>query len=110
LGVHPVRGLVEDEKAARPQERGSETEPLFHTERIGAVALRRRRAETNLGQRGIDATAAGAALPVRPGGVDALEVLATGQPGIEGRAFHERSDVWQHPRVGGRHVLAEQAV
>src|SRR5829696_9040419 len=80
LRVHPVRGLVEDEKAARPQQGRGQPESLLHAERIGAEAFVGRGGQAHSRQGDVDALAARLPLAVEAGGVDALEVLTPGQP------------------------------
>src|SRR5262249_23656042 len=82
LRVHAVRGLVEDEEVAGPQERSCEAQPLLHPERVRPVALVGGGGEADLLQRGVDARGAGLALAVEAGGVEAPQGLPAGEPRI----------------------------
>src|SRR5262249_43953485 len=51
LGIHPVRGFVEDQQLARPEQSAGQPEALAHAEAVGAVLLPRRRGKPNSLQR-----------------------------------------------------------
>ena len=102
--VQAGRGLVEDQQARAPQQRGGDPEPLAHAVRVAAdLVLGARASSTDL-EHLVDPRAG--AVAVERG--EQFEVLAAGQIGVEPGCLHEAGDPLERAGALSHRVAPEQ--
>ena len=108
LRVQPVGRLVQDQQPRPAHQRGGQSEPLPHAQRVRPGRPPVGRVQAHLLQHVADPVPAGAAAQrVGPGGVQQGEVRRAGQVRVGAGTLDQGADPRQHRTPGRRHRLAQ---
>lgn len=107
LRVEAIGRLVEHQQFPRLQQRGRESQPLFHAQGVRLGLLARGRGQPDPVQRGGDAAAPGARIGAGVGGVVAQQIVPAIQEPVQRGPFDQRAHLRQYGPNGARHGFAE---
>jgi len=108
LRVQAVRGLVEHEQLAGPQQRRGQAEALLHAERVLPVRLGRRGDQAHPFERRGDARPGGGRIGGGVAGVQPAEVVPAAEVGVERGPLHQGTHPRQHGGPLLRHGVVQQ--